>query len=117
VCRDNDLPIYTAKRSLSLADFFQGIIIDDLLLHLLRVVNRTVKKTAPAMVPVTISRAKSQAGFDAFECLAPFSTDLCLVLTGGFEWLLTGEAPENKQPNRQICYQKSLQHLCTFALH
>lgn len=46
------------------------------------------------MVPVTISRAKSQAGFDAFWCFATSSAGRCLGL--GAWWLLESIAPPKK---------------------
>lgn len=68
------------------------------------------------MVPVTTSKAKSQAGFDVSGCLGTSLVGLCFGLTPG--WPFEGGAPatENKEKKRSLTklirieYQKSIKH-------
>lgn len=70
--------------------------IEDLLLHLWKAVRTATRKSNPTMVPVTISKAKSQAGFDAsWCCLATSSEGWCLGLNAW--WVLADGAPPTKQ--------------------
>ena len=77
-------PIYTEICSFSLEDFFQGIMMDDLLLNLWIAVKIPIRKRKPTMVPVAISRAKSQAGFEPPSCFDSCSAlDRCFGFTTG----------------------------------
>lgn len=84
-------PMDTVMWSLPLADFFQGIMIEDLLLHFWKAVKIATRKREHAMVPVNISRTKSQAGFDAPWCL--YTTSAGRFFELGPEWALAGGAP------------------------
>lgn len=62
--------------------------IEDLLLHLRRVVRAAKITREPTIAPVTISRGKSHAGFDGSPRLGPSSRGLCFELSP--VWLFAG---------------------------
>lgn len=67
---------------------------EGLLLHLWSPVKPATRKRTPTMVPVTISRVKSQAGLDADWCLDTSSAAWCLGLNPAR--VLAGGAPPRR---------------------
>lgn len=89
-------PTYTATWSFSLGDFFQGIIIEDLLLNLWKAVRRATRKREPTMIPVTTSRARSQVGLDVCWRLDSVLGGWCFKLSAS-GWILTREEPSERK--------------------
>lgn len=85
------IPMWRVTWSFPLEDFFHGMMIEDLPLHLRREVITATRNKEPVVIPVIISRVRSQAGFEALWCFEACSAGTCFELPPGCDW--AGEAP------------------------